>query len=190
MAYLSQDELSIIGFKSLGINVKISTRAIIYNPEAIEIGDNTRIDDLCILSGKIKIGSYVHIGPMCLIAGGGPGIFIGDFSGVSYGSKIFSQSDDYSGASLTSPLIPKKYKNEMHEPVYLGKHVIVGASCVIMPGVNIAMGCAIGAMSLVNKNTDPWGIYIGQPARRIKDRKQDMLMLEKSFLKEAEDYTI
>jgi acetyltransferase-like isoleucine patch superfamily enzyme len=54
-----------------------------------------------------------------------------------------------------------------------------------MPGVTIREGCSIGAMTLVAKSTDPWGIYVGVPALRVKERKQDLLELEKKFLDEV-----
>lgn len=63
MAYLTRTELENLGFKHLGQNVKISDRAAIYNPESISIGDNSRIDDFCIISGTIVIGNFCHITP-------------------------------------------------------------------------------------------------------------------------------
>ena len=68
MSYYSKDELKKIGFKSIGKNVKISTKTSIYEPEKMEIGDNSRIDDFCLLSGKISIGKFVHIVPYCNLA--------------------------------------------------------------------------------------------------------------------------
>lgn len=187
MPYITESELLEIPFKHLGIKVKISTKASIYNPELIEIGDNSRIDDYCVLSGRIVIGKYCHITPMCLVAGGEPGIFFSDFCTLAYGVKIFSQSDDYSGLSLTNSLIPKKFKKEFIKSVKIGRHVIIGAGSIVFPGVEIAEGCSIGAMSLVNKNTDSWGIYCGIPAQRIKERRKDLLKLEKIFLSECDD---
>lgn len=182
MAYYSELDLKKIGFKSLGTNVKISTNASIYNAEQIDIGDNSRIDDFCVISGRVSIGKYCHVTPMCLIAGGVLGIYVSDFCTFAYGAKIFSQSDDYSGESLTNSLIPKEYKKEFLSTVFIERHVIVGAGSIIFPGVRIAQGCSIGAMSLVNKDTAPWGIYVGTPAKRLKDRKKDLLDLEIKFL--------
>ena len=190
MGYLSQNELQNIGFKSLGKNVKISTQAKIYDPKKIVIGDNSRIDDFCVISGSIHIGQFVHITPMCLLAGGSPGIVLSDFCTLAYGVKIFSQSDDYSGMTLTNSNIPKKYKNEKFEPIFLGKHVIVGTNAVVFPGVRIAEGCSIGAMALVTKSTAPWGIYVGSPAYRKKDRKTNLLTLEKVFYEEIQNDTV
>lgn len=184
MAYLSENQLRDIGFKSFGKNVKISDKASIYNPELMELGDNSRIDDFCIVSGRVVVGQYCHITPMCLVAGGIPGIFFSDFCTLAYGVKVFAQSDDYSGLTLTNSLISKKFKDEILKSVNFGRHVIVGAGSIILPGVNIAEGCSVGAMTLLNKSTDPWGIYVGNPARRVKDRKKDMLELEKQFLLE------
>ena len=43
-------------------------------------------------------------------------------------------------------------------------------------------------MSLVNKSTEPWGIYVGIPAKRIKDRSKDLLKFETLFYStESED---
>ncbi len=184
MAYLTANQLAEKGFKSLGENIKISDKASIYDADQIEIGDYSRIDDFCVLSGKIKIGAFCHIAPMCLVAGGQKGIYLNDFCGLSYGVKIFSQSDDYSGKAMVSPLVPEKYKDEKKETVVLGRHVIVGAGSTVLPNVCIAEGGSIGAMTLVNKSTTPWGIYVGVPAKRVKDRKKDLLALEKRFLEE------
>ena len=60
-SYLTQTELLEVGFKEVGKNVKLSGKASIYNPERISIGSNVRIDDFCIISGDVKIGSYNHI---------------------------------------------------------------------------------------------------------------------------------
>lgn len=182
MAYYSNEQLKQMGFKYIGNNVKVSDKASIYNTDQIEIGDNSRIDDFCIISGKIKIGKNVHIAPFCLIAGGEKGIIFEDFSGLAYQVQVFTQSDDYSGKTLTNPTVPEKYKNEFKKEIIIGKHTIVGAASLIMPGVVLAEGTSVGAMSLIRKNTEPWSIYLGNPAKRIKNRKQDLLKFEKQYL--------
>jgi len=184
LAYYSEKQLKLFGFKYIGANVKVSDKASIYNPETIEVGDNSRIDDFCVISGNICIGRYVHIAPFCLVAGGELGIEFEDFSGLAYHVQVFSQSDDYSGGTLTNPTVPEKYKGEFKSAVKLGKHVIVGAGSIVMPGVNVAEGCSIGASSILRKSTKPWGIYLGNPAKRLRDRKQDLLELEGKLLRE------
>lgn len=181
MAYLSESQLDALGFKSLGKNIRISDKAAIYNPELIEIGDHSRIDDFCIISGRVVIGRYCHITPMCLIAGGEPGIYMDDYVTCAYGVKIFSQSDDYSGETMVNSLIPKQFKKEFFAAVQIERHVIMGTNVVIFPGVTLAEGSSIGAMSLVTRSTQPWWIYTGIPARPYKTRSQNLLQLEQIF---------
>jgi len=171
-----------MGFKSIGSNVKISDKASIYNCDQIEIGDNSRIDDFCVISGKVRVGRNVHIAPFCLVAGGDQGIVFEDFSGLAYQVQVFTQSDDYSGETLTNPTVPEMYKKEFKKSVFIGKHSIVGAGSMVMPGVVLAEGTSIGAMSLIKKNTQSWSIYVGNPARKIKERSRNLLKLEEEYL--------
>lgn len=182
MAFLNEQSLKGMGFKFLGKNVKISDKAAIYNPELIEIGDYSRIDDFCVVSGLVSIGRNVHIAVFCNIAGGELGVTLEDFSGLAYGCHVFSQSDDYSGKALTNPTIPEKFKKVLRAPVKLKRHVIVGTCSVVLPGVTIDEGTSVGAMSMVTKSTEPWSVYFGIPAKKLKSRKKDMLLLEKEYL--------
>lgn len=184
MAFLTETSLKSLGFKRLGVNVKISDKAAIYNPELMEIGDHTRIDDFCVISGKVTLGRNVHIAIFCNIGGGDVGVTLDDFSGLAYGCHVFSQSDDYSGRTLTNPTVPDKYKNETKSPVHIKRHCIVGTCSIILPGVILEEGTSIGAMSLVTKPTEPWTIYFGIPAKRLKTRRRELLELEKDYLQE------
>lgn len=183
MAYYTTVQLKKLGFKYIGNNVKISDKASIYNCDEIEIGDNSRIDDFCVVSGKIKIGKNVHIAPFCLVAGGEKGMVFEDFSGFAYNVQAFTQSDDYSGRTLTNPTVPDEYKKETKKGVLIGKHSIVGAGSIIMPGVILAEGTAVGALSLIRKSTEEWSIYIGNPAKKMSNRKKDLLIFERQYLK-------
>jgi acetyltransferase-like isoleucine patch superfamily enzyme len=109
----------------LGKNVLISDKASIYNTSEISLDDNTRIDDFVIISGKVSFGKYVHIATHTSISGGTAGIVFSDFSACAYNCHIFSQSDDYSGSSMTNPLVPQKYTNVKKSAIYIGRHVII-----------------------------------------------------------------
>lgn len=181
MAFFSQEQLKLMGFKSLGENVLISDKVSIYNHDLIEIGDNVRIDDFCVMSGKVKIGRNVHIAVFCNVAGGEKGIVLDDFSGLAYACQVFTQSDDYSGRTLTNPTVPDSFKKETKAPVKICRHCIVGASSIIFPGVTLAEGTSVGAMTMVTKSTEPWSVYFGIPAKKIKARRRDLLELEKQY---------
>lgn len=184
MTFLSKDELLKIPFKFLGENVKISDKCSIHNPESTEIYDNSRIDDFCVVSGRVSIGRHVHIAVFCNLAGGSEGIIFNDFSGLAYGCHVFTQSDDYSGRSLTNPTVPSTYKLETKKGVTIGKHCIVGTGSLIFPGVNLAEGTAVAAASVVRKSTEVWSIYMGNPAKKIKRRSQDLLAMEMKLIQD------
>jgi acetyltransferase-like isoleucine patch superfamily enzyme len=184
MPFLPREALLAMGFKRLGRDVRISDRAAIYDAGRIEIGDGSRIDDFCVLSGRIHIGCNVHIAVFCNVAGGSEGVTLHDFAGLAYGCHVFSQSDDYSGTTMTNPTVPARFKRETKQAVVIGRHCIIGAKTIVLPGVHVAEGCAVGAMSMVTKSTEAWSIYFGIPARRLKRRKRDLLALEQSYLAE------
>ncbi|WAC20184.1 acyltransferase [Luteolibacter sp. SL250] len=113
---------------------------------SIEIGDDCSINPGCILYGHggLKIGSHVRIAAQTIIV---PANHI--FSDP--GRLIRDQGEDRVGVSI-------------------GDDVWLGARVTVLDGVNIATGCVIGAGSVVTASTEPYGIYVGVPARLIKHR--------------------
>jgi galactoside O-acetyltransferase len=184
-SFLTEAELAETGIKKYGKNVRISRKASIYSPEKLRIGDNVRIDDFCILSGDIQLGSYVHVAAYCALYGEQEKISIGDFAGLSARVLVYTFSDDYVfGSSLTNPTIPDKFKIKFDKgPVTLEKHVLVGAGSIIMPNTTIGIGAAIGALSFVRGTIEPWTICSGNPAKPIGKRRSDRIIeLEKKLL--------
>lgn len=179
-SYYTEEELTQLGLKSYGKDVHLSRKASLYGVGNISIGNHTRIDDFCVLSGNVTIGNYVHINPFTGIYAGKAGVTLEDFVNISSRNVIYAVSDDYSGAYMTSPLLPEVVTNIQQAPVHVCKHVIVGTGCTILPGVTIGEGCAIGAMSLVKHSCEPWGIYVGVPCKRIKERSKELLKFEKN----------
>ena len=175
-SFLSKEELKKIGFKSIGENVKISRNASIYSPGKISIGNNVRIDDFCILSGKIIVRNNIHISAYCALYGGET-IILDDFSGLSPRCTLFSATDDFLGDYLIGPQNTKFSRNVIKGEIKLNKYCQLGANTVVLPNVNIGEGSVTGAMSLVNKNLDKWGIYVGSPVKKIKDRSKKLLKL-------------
>lgn len=173
-----------IGVKALGKDVVIWEAAKIINSGNITIGDSVSIDDFVFLSGGIEttIGSFVHIASFTSITGGGRFI-MEDFSGLSSGVRVFTGNEDYSGGCLTNPTVPHPYRIPVRSFVRIEKHAIVGANAVILPGVTVFEGAAIGANSLVSKDCKPWTVYFGSPAKAIKRRPKDKILALESELR-------
>ncbi len=184
MSFYSHVELKTLGLGCFGHGVMISKKCSIYGAERIFIGNNVRIDDFCVLSAGtdgIKIGSFVHIAVFSSLIGRGS-IEVADFANISSRVSIYSSNDDYSGEHMTNPMIPDEYKGVVHRPVQIGRHAIIGSGSIVLPGVCVREGVAVGALSLVNSDCDAFGVYAGVPAIRKSERKRDLLVLERQFL--------
>ena len=174
MAFIPRDQLLRMKFKSLGSEVLISDKASIYSPSTISIGNNVRIDDFCLLSGEISLGSYIHIAAYTALYGK-LGIVMEDYTGLSPRCTLFSASDDFGGNFLISPMVPEKFTHVTGGQIVLKKFCQVGANTVILPAVTLNEGVAVGAMSLVKKDLEAWSIYAGSPLRYIKKRERGLL---------------
>ena len=182
--YATTEELRSLNFSHVGDNVMIARNCTLIGLENIHIDDNVRIDGYTTISaarGHCRIGRNIHIGGTSHLACTG-GVVLSDFVNLSQGVRIYTVSDDYSGAAMTNPTVPQQFTNVTVSPVSLGKHVIIGSGSVVLPGTNLGEGVAVGALSLVNRSLDPWGIYAGSPVRRLKPRRKDLLDAEQRYL--------
>lgn len=177
-SYYTQNEIESLGLKQVGNPVFISRNTSFYSPETIIIGDNVRIDDFCILSGKITLGSFIHISAYCALYGS-HGIEMEDYTGLSPRCTVFSATDDFSGDYLIGPMVNKEYTNITSGLVLIKRYSQIGAGCVILPELTIGEGVAVGAMSLINKTLSEWSIYAGIPVKKIRARNKGLLKLIK-----------
>lgn len=174
-SFYSEEELSICGFRKYGERVKISRKCSLYNAEEIQVGNDVRIDDFCILSGKITIEDHVHISAGVYLFGGDAGITFLHHSSISSQSVVYAISDDYSGEYLTNSTVASEYRNVINAPVVIGAYSVIGAGTIILPGIILGEGCAVGAASLVTKNLKEWMLYKGTPAKEYKKRSRKLL---------------
>lgn len=170
-SFYSGEELKNLGLKSYGKNVLISRKCSIYGSSNISIGDNVRIDDFCILSGQITLGSHIHISAYVALYGS-MGIELEDYTGISPRSTIYSAMDDFSGEYLIGPIHPEEKTNVTGGKVTLRKFSQIGCNSVIFPCLTIEEGGIVGAMSMVKENVPAWTIVAGIPAKVVKSRKK------------------
>jgi len=168
---MAANRLNNLAFRSKGQDVTIWPQAKIVAPERISIGDSVIIDDFVFLVGgaDTRIGSFVHIASFSSITGGGEFV-MADFSALSSGVRVFTGNEDYTGGCMTNPTVPAPYRVAIRSFVTIHKHAIIGANTVVLPGVTIGEGAAIGANSLITRDCEPWMVYVGTPARPVKQR--------------------
>ena len=125
----------------------VGGRTILSYPSNITIGKNSYIN-----------GGYIQASPNAKI-------IIGDNCLISYDVHIRTGNHNYADKNT---LIREQGGNE--KDVIIGNDVWIGFGAQVMPGVHIADGCVIAAGAVVTKDTEPYCVYGGVPAKKIKER--------------------
>lgn len=163
-------------FKKIGIDVRVSDQSCITRPELVEIGNHVSIDMWTYISTKCILGNYIHIAPSVSIIGGASSLLVmEDFTNIGSGGRVVCATDDFS-QGLISPVVPIEHRTVINEPIIFKKFATLGVNCTVLPGVTLGEGCIVGANSVVTKNTEPWTVYAGSPAKPIKKRDSKRIL--------------
>jgi UDP-2-acetamido-3-amino-2,3-dideoxy-glucuronate N-acetyltransferase len=127
------------------------------------IGDRTKIWQFASLTRGLKMGSDCSVSPHCMMDGSEYGnrvIISGGFkagAGFKIGSDVFIAPN----VTLCNDLWPSADKDGYDDAmlrsgerfaVIIEDDVVLGAGCVVLPGVRIEKGSVIAAGAVVNKN--------------------------------------
>ncbi len=139
----------------VGDNVDIQ-HYVLLKP-GTEIGDDCYVDSYVLASGACTIGNNVILRYRTVIA---RNVIIEDNNFFTAGVKTIFL--DHTAQATKNPL-------------HIKAGSFFGDNSILMGGITIAENCIIGACSFVNKDTEPNGVYVGTPARRIRDVKESEL---------------
>jgi galactoside O-acetyltransferase len=157
-------------FKKKGIDVYVDVTSRINHPNEVELGNHVAIDLGVYISTRASIGDYVHIAPYtCIIGGKYSELVMKEFSGISAGSRILCGSDDFT-LGLMNPQVPIQYRRPKITTITFERFTCVGVNSVVMPGITLREGSVVGSNSVLTKDTEPWTIYVGSPAKPVKIR--------------------
>ncbi len=120
----------------------------VVHPEHIWIGKN----------------SYINGGYIC--ASNDAKIVIGNDCLISFNVHLRTDMHNYLDKN---ELIRKQGFSE--KDIIIGNDVWIGFGAQVMAGVTVADGCVIGAGAVVTKDTEPYGVYVGVPAKLKKYRE-------------------
>lgn len=177
---MSKEKLKI----NCGEDFYIHDDVALKHPSKATFGSHVAIDKGFYCTTQLKVGDYVHIGPYVNIIGSvGSKVVLEDFSFVALGSKLIAGSDDYTESNLMGPLIPDEYKKVLLTTIKFEKFSGCAVNCVIMPGITLAEGSLLLAGTVLTKNTKPWTIYAGSPARPIRKRDREKVINQEAKLK-------
>lgn len=115
---------------------------------------------------NVSIGAGIYINGGFLFASENGHIKIGENCLLSYNLHLRTDSHNYEDKNI---LISEQGSSE--QDIIIGNDVWMGFGVQVMSGVTIADGCVIAAGAIVTKNTEPYGVYAGIPARLIKYRQ-------------------
>lgn len=131
------------GGTTIGGNCKINY------PQNISLGEDTMIND----------NTMLHASPNAKI-------IIGSHCMISYYVCLRTLAHNYSDID-----VPMKHQGQAEKDIIIEDDVWIGYGAQIMPGIHVGKGVVIGAGAIVTKDCEPYGVYVGVPAKKIKMRK-------------------
>lgn len=181
--FLPRDVLESLGFARLGADILIHSTAVIVDCRKISLGSRVRIDPFVIISnrGGVEFGNNIHIGSHSVLAGHGA-IRFEDFANISHHVGIYTSNEDLSGKTLSNPTVMGGFTVARTASINFGRHSAVGTGSLVLPGARFADGSVLGAMSRIGRPMKPWTTYAGIPARRMRERRRDVLVHEQEYL--------
>jgi acetyltransferase-like isoleucine patch superfamily enzyme len=170
-SFLADDEIAALGFGEVGERLRLSRFARFYGADRIFIASDVRIDDFAVVSpgdGQIRLEGHNHIGAHTTLIGS---ISIGRWTTISGRTGVYAKSDDFSIEAVTYPHADQTMRDVLDIPIRIGSRVVIGTGSTVLPGADIADGISVGAMSLVVEPLSRPGLYLGIPARFIRERQ-------------------
>jgi acetyltransferase-like isoleucine patch superfamily enzyme len=153
----------------IGNNVSFFPNSFIQgSPNRFIVGDNVGFYPGTYISlggenGFLEIGHTSHFAAGCALYSAG-GLTFGAYNNVAAHSVFATvQHDDN---ILDRPMA----RTGMSGPITIEEDVWIAANVTVSMNTRIARGCVIGANSVVTRDTEPMGVYVGAPARRLRNR--------------------
>ena len=161
-------------FIKMGKNVLISTDVIFHGPQNINCGNFVWFDSYSVYhieKGNLLIGNHVSLHSHVCISGRSK-IVISDYCALSSGAKIFSTSIKIfeKEKKIFHSMLPDSATDINTAEVFMEENSVMLPNSSIGPGVTLKKGTIILNNSSLNKNSENYGIYNGNPAILIGKR--------------------
>lgn len=133
-------------FKSCGKNIDFYPPYVFTNPSSLTFGDDVFIGPYSYIAGTVTFSNKVMCGP-----------------GVSFfsGDHLFGRVGQYNR-------FLKPNDNENIKPIFIGEDCWIGANTTVLKGVEIGMGCVVGAGSVITSSLPPFTVCAGNPCKPLK----------------------
>lgn len=148
-----------LGFRQVGSDVSVSKTTQFHGLLGL-IDDGARVDDYCVLTGRVEIGCCAHVSPFVFLSGSGGCIRLMNSSGVGSHSSLFTKSQIY---DLATPRDERRVGD-----IAIGVSTIIGRNVTVLPGVSIGRDCVIGAGCVINESIEDHTSLISFGSRTLK----------------------
>ena len=140
---------------TVGNNVKVENYALLKSDTII--GNDCYVDSYVLTSGACRIGNNVQLRYQTIIA-----------------RNVMVKNNCFFCAGVKTIYLNQSAK-QSSTPLIIKSGNFFGDNVIVMSGITVAENCIFGAGAFVNKDTDPMGVYVGIPAKRIRDVKKEEL---------------
>ena len=130
----------------------------------IRIGSWCKIHCMA-MAGPIDVGDRVLLNLGTDVSGREAKVVIGDDVLVAPRVSIIASSHNYKERSRTI-----RSQGTTGADIAIGNDAWLCTNVVVLPGVSIGAGAVVGANSVVTRDCEAYGIYVGSPARKIGER--------------------
>jgi galactoside O-acetyltransferase len=164
-------ELKAMGIGSISHAVSIDRSVRIFGElTKLQLGNNVRSDAFSLMSigeDGITIGNNVHIAAGCYLYGGGGAIDLHDFSGLAARVTLYTSSADYVSRSLTNTTVDMNLRSVKGGSGVPERHAIIRAGADVLPGVWLAYGAPVAALSTMRDEVEASSVIVGNPTSRL-----------------------
>ena len=181
-------------FRDVGRGVALGRNITLRHAHKISIGDRSFIDDYVVLDAKgeknqgISIGQNVIVGRNTILSCKGGSMRLEDYANISANCSLLSETKIAVGKytflaghcylvaggnhSFSRTDIPIMFQPSLiRGGIAIGEDCWLGASVTVLDGVTLGKGCVIGAGAVVLDSLPEYSVAVGNPAKKIKDRR-------------------
>ncbi|MFF3489843.1 acyltransferase [Streptomyces sp. NPDC002795] len=161
LAY-QKELLERVGDASFGERVFVSSWAAVH-ADALHLGDRSYIGGHAVVTDEVRMGDNCTVNPYATVRGRvtcGDGVRVGAHTSLLGFNHGFAPDTPVHRQPLTS------------RGITVGDDVWIGSHVVVVDGVTIGDHCVIGAGAVVTKDLPAWSVAAGNPARRLRDRRE------------------